>query len=74
MLCKNTLPETLNTRLEKAHRKLAKIVADMARVQAGHHVEVRQWQAEAIARERRVDERIEKLVIAIGELIRNGKR
>jgi hypothetical protein len=65
------MAETISTRvtrLEKAMIKLANAQAHLAEVQA-------QDQTEARERERRIDERIEKLVIAIGEFIRrqNGK-
>jgi len=57
--------ETLSTRvarLEEAQIRLDNAMAHLAEVQA-------QDQTEARERERRVDERIEKLVVAIGELV-----
>jgi hypothetical protein len=65
------MAETLSarvTRLEEAMVRLANAQAHLAEVQA-------QDQTEAREREKRIDERIEKLVIAIGELLpRNGKQ
>ena len=74
------IEETLNTRvtwlekivaeLGKAHLKTENALSHLVEIQA-------QAQTEARERERRIDERIEKLVIAIGELIqhmpRNGR-
>jgi hypothetical protein len=57
--------ETLSTRvtrLEEAQIRLDNAMAHLAEVQA-------QDQTEAREREKRIDERIEKLVIAIGELV-----
>jgi len=57
------MAETISTRvtrLEKAMIKLANAQAHLAEVQA-------QDQTEARERERRIDERIEKLAVAIGE-------
>jgi hypothetical protein len=57
--------ETLNTRvtrLEQAQAHLTEALAHLAEVQA-------QDRTEAQEREKRIDERIEKLVIAIGELV-----
>jgi hypothetical protein len=57
--------ETLNTRvarLEEAQIRLDNAMAHLAEVQA-------QDQTEAREREKRLDERIEKLVVAIGELV-----
>jgi predicted nucleic acid-binding Zn-ribbon protein len=78
------MAETLNTRvtrLEKAMTEMAKAqtrldnaLAHLAEVQAQDESDIRQMKKEALEREKRIDERIEKLVIAIGELIhRNGK-
>ena len=62
--------ETLATRvarLEESKIRLDNAMAHLAEVRAEDQTEARQ-------RERRVDERIEKLVIAIGKLVsRNGK-
>jgi hypothetical protein len=80
-LCEDkAIAETLNTRVTW----LEKIVAELGKAQLktenalSHFVEIQaQAQTEARERERRIDERIEKLVIAIGELIqhlpRNGR-
>jgi hypothetical protein len=57
--------ETLNSRvarLEEAQIRLDNAMAHLAEVQA-------QDQTEAREREKRVDERIDRLVIAIGELV-----
>ena len=44
-------------------------------MQAQDEGKIREMKQEALEREKRVDERIEKLVIAIGELIRrDGKQ
>ena len=62
------MAETLNTRvtrLEEAMIRLANAQAHLAEVQA-------QDQTEARERERRLDNRIEKLVSAIGEWIRRS--
>jgi hypothetical protein len=75
------MAETLGT----GFTRLERIVADLGKAQLktenalAHLVEIQaQNQTEARERERRIDERIEKLVIAIGELIqhmpRNGRR
>jgi hypothetical protein len=54
--------------------RLANAQAHLAEVQAQGHDEIREMKKEALERERRVDERIDKLVSAIGEFIRkNGK-
>ena len=78
------MPETLNTRvtrLEEAQIKLTNAMTHLAEVQAQDEGELRQMNVrieqmkiEALEREKRIDERIDKLVVAIGELIsRNGK-
>ncbi|HUE20477.1 MAG TPA: hypothetical protein VMQ86_02275 [Bryobacteraceae bacterium] len=57
--------ETLNSRvarLEEAQIRLDNAMAHLAEVQA-------QDQTEAREREKRVDQRIDKLVVAIGELV-----
>jgi len=54
-------------RLEESQIKMQNAMAHLAEVQA-------QDQTEARDREKRIDERIEKLVIAIGELIGRAKR
>jgi len=62
------MAETLSTRvtrLEEAMIRLANAQAHLAEVQA-------QDQSEAREREKRIDERIEKLVVAIAELIRKN--
>ena len=78
------------TRLEKAMAEMAKshvrldnALAHLAEVQAKDEEEIRkeeegirQMKREALEREKRIDDRIEKLVSAIGEYIRrtsNGK-
>jgi|GEM_PF-6765924 len=63
--------ETLSTRvkrLEESQIRLDNAMAHLAEVQA-------QDQTEAREREKRIDDRIEKLVLAIAELVRrqNGK-
>ena len=75
------MAETLNarvTRLEEAMIKLANAQAHLAEVQAQDQGDIRQMnlrieqmKIEALEREKRLDERIEKLVSAIGELIRS---
>ena len=61
-----TLKERV-TRLEESQIRLSNAMSHLAKVQA-------QDQTEAREREKRIDDRIEKLVIAIGQLIsRNGK-
>ena len=60
--------ETLTARvarLEEAEVRLSNAMAHLAEVQA-------QDQTEAREREKRIDERIEKLVIAIGEFLGKG--
>jgi hypothetical protein len=64
------------TRLEEAMAEMAKAqvrmenaLAHLAEVQARDEEEIREMKKEALEREKRLDERIEKLVIAIGELI-----
>jgi len=76
---------TRRTRLENiaivmadSHERLERVVEDTRRQMAEEAVRTDQLftklRIEANEREKRVDERIEKLVIAIGELIhRNGK-
>ena len=69
------MAETLNTRvtrLEEAMVRLANAQAHLAEVQAQDQTELREMKKEALQRERRLDERIEKLVSAIGEFIRRG--
>jgi predicted nucleic acid-binding Zn-ribbon protein len=71
--------ETLSsrvTRLEKAmaqmaesHVRLENAMAHLVEIQAAGQEEIRQMKQEALDRERKLDERIEKLVSAIGELI-----
>jgi DNA-binding transcriptional MerR regulator len=59
------MPETLNTRvtrLEEAMVRLANVQAYLAEVQAQDQTELREMKKEALERERRLDERIEKLV------------
>lgn len=73
------MAETLNTRvtrLEKAMAELAEAQTRLTNAQA-HLAEVQaQDQTEAREREKRIDERIEKLVLAIAELMRrqNGNK
>ncbi|HEY7388707.1 MAG TPA: hypothetical protein VH640_09365 [Bryobacteraceae bacterium] len=57
------------TRLEEAMIKLANAQAHLTEVQARDEEDIHQMKKEALEREKRIDERIEKLVIAIGELI-----
>ena len=62
--------ETLTARvarLEEAEVRLSNAMAHLAEVQA-------QDQTEAREREKRIDERIEKLVIAIGEFLGKGAK
>ncbi len=69
------MAETLNTRvtrLEKAMTELAKSQARLDNAMA-HLAEVQaQDQTDAREREKRIDERIEKLVLAIAQLIRKN--
>jgi len=63
--------ETLSSRvarLEEAETRLTNALAHLAEVQAQDESDIRQMKKEASERERRIDERIEKLVVAIGEL------
>ncbi len=54
--------------------RLTNAQAHLAEVQARGQEELEQMKREALERERRLDERIEKLAIAIGEMIRrDGK-
>ena len=72
------MAETLNTRVTRLEKTMVELAAaEVRRDNAlAHLAEVQaQDQTEARERERRIDERIEKLVIAIGELIhRDGKQ
>jgi hypothetical protein len=71
--------ETLSTRvarMEEAQIRMQNAMAHLAEVQAQNQTEDRErdkhiaeLRQEALERERRVDDRIEKLVIAIGELV-----
>jgi predicted nucleic acid-binding Zn-ribbon protein len=83
----NTLPqkETVTrrvARLEEAMIRLTNAQAHLTEVQAASQTQMRkldqkiaQMKAEALEREKRLDDRIEKLVSAIGELSRrNGKQ
>jgi len=77
------MAETLGTRvtrLEEAMIRLANAQAHLAEVQAAdetgarerqaaNEAEIRALKMEALEREKRIDDRIEKLVVAIGELI-----
>lgn len=50
-------------------------LAHLAEVQARDEGRIPEMKQEALEREKRIDERIEKLVIAIGELVRpNAKQ
>jgi hypothetical protein len=79
------MAETVNTRVTRLENTMAELaqaqlrmdnaMAHLAEVQARGHDELDAMKIEAQEREKRIDERIEKLVIAIGELIsRNGKK
>ena len=51
------------------------VLAHLAEVPARDQGRIREMKQEALERQKRIDERIEKLVIAIGELVRrNGKQ
>jgi len=69
--------ETLNTRvtrLEEAQIRTNNALAHLAEAQAKTEDTIRELRVESNEREKRMDERIEKLVSAIGEFIRrNGK-
>ncbi len=72
------MPETLSTRvtrLEKAMTELAEKTAILVDAQIRHENELSELRKEALERERRLDERIDKLISAIGEYRRrsNGK-
>jgi hypothetical protein len=59
---------------EEAETRLTNALAHLAEVQAQDESDIRQMKKEALEREKRIDERIEKMVVAIGEPIhRNGK-
>jgi predicted nucleic acid-binding Zn-ribbon protein len=63
------------TKTENAVTRLANAQAHLVGVQAQHEAEIRKMKREALERERRLDDRIEKLVIAIVEFIRrSGKQ
>jgi predicted nucleic acid-binding Zn-ribbon protein len=72
------MAETLNTRvtrLEEAMVRLTNAQAHLTEVQAEDQSQIRALQKEVLERELRLDERIEKLVSAIGEWIRrNGEK
>ena len=74
------MAETLNTRVTRLEKAMAEMAASEVRRDnaLAHLAEVRaQDQTEAREREKRIDERIERLVSAIGEYIRrtsNGKQ
>ena len=64
--------ETLSTRVKRLEEAMAEMAKAQTRAQnaLAHLAEVQAAdQTEARDREKRIDERIEKLVIAIGELI-----
>jgi predicted nucleic acid-binding Zn-ribbon protein len=64
--------ETLSARvqrLEEGQIRLQNAMAHLAEVQARGEEDIRDMKREALEREKRIDERIEKLVVAIGELI-----
>jgi exonuclease VII small subunit len=63
-------------KMQKAQLRMDNALAHLAEVQTRDEDAIRQMKMEALEREKRLDERIEKLVSAIGELIRhrNGKR
>lgn len=78
------MAETLNTRVTRLEDAMAKLaesqarmdnaLAHLAEVQAQAAVDREGDRAEAREREKRIDERIEKLVLAIAELVRrDGK-
>ena len=72
------MAETLNarvTRLENTMADLTAKISALADAQIRTENVIADSRKEAAERERRVDERIEKLVVAVGELIRhrNGK-
>jgi len=71
--------QTRVTRLEKAMVRLANAQAHLTEVLAENQTDtndrLEQMKLEAQEREKRIDERIEKLVLAIAELVRrNGGR
>jgi hypothetical protein len=66
------MAETLNTRVTRLEKAMAELAEAQTRMDnaLAHLAEVQaQDQTEAREREKRIDERIEKLVIAIGEWI-----
>jgi hypothetical protein len=78
------MAETLNTRVTRLEKTMTELAASQVRltnaqahfaeVQAQGEGQIREMKKEALERERRVDERIDKLVSAIGEFTRkNGK-
>lgn len=71
--------ETLNTRVTRLEKTMTELARSQVRLDnaMAHLAEVQaQDQTEARERERRIDERIDKLVSAIGEFISrsNGKK